>query len=151
MTVHHVGISTRDLDRSVAFYKLVTGRDPELVGTLDGPAVASETGVDGAAMRVAFVRVGQARLELVQWLRPAPAPEDETERRAGALHVAFTVDDLDAEHRRLAEAGVTFDVPPTTLAEADGVPGMVGARYAYLSDPDGVTVELFQPNAKLAP
>jgi hypothetical protein len=51
------------------------------------------------------------------------------------------VADIQALSQRLAEAGVTFISPPTTVTSGVNT----GAVGCYLRDPDGVTVELLQP------
>ena len=49
---------------------------------------------------------------------------------------ALLVDDVDAEHARLAALGVEFDMPPTD-AEA-------GIRLAFFRDPDGNRLEIIK-------
>lgn len=60
----------------------------------------------------------------------------------GYGHIAFVVDDLDAEHARFAEAG--FE--PGRLV--DFKPGGEGtepiARFFFVSDPDGYKIEVLQ-------
>jgi lactoylglutathione lyase len=54
-------------------------------------------------------------------------------------HLAYQVDDIYAACRRLMDAGVTISRPPR-----DG-------RMAFVRSPDGVSVELLQKDAALAP
>lgn len=54
-------------------------------------------------------------------------------------HLAYRVDDIYASCARLAEAGVTINRPPR-----DG-------RMAFVRSPDGISVELLQKGAALAP
>jgi catechol 2,3-dioxygenase-like lactoylglutathione lyase family enzyme len=57
-------------------------------------------------------------------------------------HLSFIVTDIDAEYRRLADQGVRFVTPPVDISE-----GMnAGGRACYFQDPDGITLELFQPS-----
>ncbi len=57
----------------------------------------------------------------------------------GYGHVAFAVDDLEAEHRRFAEAGLA----PRKLVEfAPG--GTPLARFFFVADPDGYQIEVLQ-------
>ena len=61
----------------------------------------------------------------------------------GYGHVAFAVDDLDAEHARLTEAGLT----PRKLVEfAPG--GEVIARFFFIQDPDGYEIEVLQRHGR---
>jgi lactoylglutathione lyase len=54
-------------------------------------------------------------------------------------HLAYEVDDIYASCQRLADAGVTINRPPR-----DG-------RMAFVRSPDGISVELLQKGAALAP
>jgi catechol 2,3-dioxygenase-like lactoylglutathione lyase family enzyme len=56
----------------------------------------------------------------------------------GIPATAFAVDDLEAEHRRLAALGVAFSVPPTEAG---------GTRIAVLDDTCGNLIQLFQVQA----
>mgnify|MGYP000592671497 CR=1 FL=1 len=58
---------------------------------------------------------------------------------AGIGHIAFTVDDVDAEYERLTAAGVEFRAPPRLAVNSD-----VLHKVAFCHDPDGVIVELCQ-------
>ena len=54
-------------------------------------------------------------------------------------HLAYEVDDIYESCRQLAEAGVTINRPPR-----DG-------RMAFVRSPDGISIELLQQGAALAP
>jgi lactoylglutathione lyase len=54
-------------------------------------------------------------------------------------HLAYEVDDIYASCRRLMDAGVTINRPPR-----DG-------RMAFVRSPDGISIELLQKGAALAP
>lgn len=57
----------------------------------------------------------------------------------GYGHLAFSVDDLDAEHTRLTEAGLA---PRKLVDFAPG--GEVIARFFFIADPDGYQIEVLQ-------
>ena len=61
----------------------------------------------------------------------------------GYGHVAFCVDDLDAEHRRLTEAGLA----PQPIKEffRDGA---LLARFFFIQDPDGYKIEVLQRHGR---
>jgi len=58
-------------------------------------------------------------------------------QRAEHVQLHFEVDDVDADHRRLAAEGVAVSSPPTDRPW--------GWRVAAFRDPAGHTVELVQP------
>ena len=60
----------------------------------------------------------------------------------GYGHVAFTVDDLDAEHARFTQAGLN---PRKLVDFAPGGPGTPPiARFFFVADPDGYQIEVLQ-------
>lgn len=71
--------------------------------------------------------------------------KDRTEPYAlgdGYGHVAFAVDDLDAEHARFTAEGLN---PRKLVAFAPGGPGTDPiARFFFVADPDGYQIEVLQ-------
>lgn len=57
----------------------------------------------------------------------------------GYGHLALSVDDLDAEHARMVEAGLAPNDVKTM--QRDGRPF---ARFFFISDPDGYKIEVLQ-------
>jgi lactoylglutathione lyase len=57
----------------------------------------------------------------------------------GYGHLAFSVDDVDATHARLTEAGLT----PRKLVDFAPA-GTVIARFFFIADPDGYQIEVLQ-------
>ena len=56
----------------------------------------------------------------------------------GIPFTAFEVDDVDAEHRRLEDAGVEFTQAPTSIE---------GAKYAVFDDTCGNLIQIYQETA----
>ncbi|QHG73010.1 VOC family protein [Ensifer adhaerens] len=72
--------------------------------------------------------------------------KDRTEPYAlgdGYGHLALSVDDLDAEHQRLTEAGLT----PGKIVDFNR-DGALLARFFFVVDPDGYKVELLQRHGR---
>lgn len=61
----------------------------------------------------------------------------------GYGHVAFCVDDLDAEHSRFAEAGWA----PRKIVEFNR-DGTLLARFFFVADPDGYLIEVLQRHGR---
>jgi lactoylglutathione lyase len=61
----------------------------------------------------------------------------------GYGHVAFAVDDLDAEHRRLRAAGLA----PADIKEFFR-DGSLMARFFFVQDPDGYKIEVLQRHGR---
>lgn len=144
----HASLTVSDLERSVAFYAGTLGL--ELVARQRQANAYTRTlvGYADADLAVAQLRVPGApvgpsghHVELVQYLAPASDTPVPPRHAAGAAHLAFVVDDAQAEHARLVAAGVRFVSPPVAITE--GVNR--GGATCYFLDPDGITVEIVQP------
>ena len=139
--IHHVAVSTPDLDRIVAFYRDVLGAEPVYEGGWEkGSAIIdSIVGLEGSSCRQAMLKLHNAYLEFFEYHTPTPERKDPAypPNNHGYTHFCIDVTDIDFEYRRLSEAGVTFNAPPP---EFDG--GHVRATYGR--DPDGNIIEIQQ-------
>ena len=64
----------------------------------------------------------------------------------GYGHIAFCVDDLDAEHARMTAAGLS---PGKLVDFAPGGPGTDPiARFFFIADPDGYEIEVLQRHGR---
>jgi catechol 2,3-dioxygenase-like lactoylglutathione lyase family enzyme len=136
--IHHVAISTPDMERALGFYRDLLGlRVVHDAGWKRGTAVADAiTRLDDSSARQVLLRAGNAFVELFEYASPRAAPGDPGRPVCdhGITHLCLDVDDLDAEHDRLVAAGVEFHCPPQDLRG--------GVRCTYARDPDGNVVEL---------
>lgn len=141
----HVGLTVSDIERSVAFYRDQLGmslirRRPHV----GHDYVALQTGQAGVALSEASFKVSpesRHSLELVQYMHGAVPPAETATNRAGASHLCLTVNDLRACHADLKARGVNFRSDPVLITAGPNKGGLV----VYFSDPDGYTLELFQP------
>jgi methylmalonyl-CoA/ethylmalonyl-CoA epimerase len=94
--IHHLGIAVDDLDAAVDLYG-------ELFGArLEGRERLEDQGVDTVSLRI-----GDDHVELLGSLGgETPVGKFLANRGPGMHHVAFRVDDVAAELKRLAAAGV---------------------------------------------
>ena len=143
--VYHVGFTVSDIERSIEFYRDVLGMT--LYKRQQGTAeyLAAITGFPGVRLEVALLRApdGHGMLELLQYVsHPAPATERET-NRPGNAHLCFAVSDIHEACEELRRRGVRLVSPPAEITA--GVHR--GGYGVYVRDPDGFTIELFQPPA----
>ena len=142
--VHHVGVTVSDLARSVEFYCGILGCTVVMEQERQGGYLAAIVGYPDAHVRMAHLQDPSGRLiiELFQYLAPDALGADLEPRRIGNAHLCFLVPDLDAVYGRLIAAGVaTFSAPVDVNAGANR-----GGKALYLRDPDGITLELFEPS-----
>lgn len=140
--VDHVSVSAGDLDRSQAFYHGLLGIPVLGTGEEESSELARAFGVPRVRFRYADLDLGAGGiLELLQFLEPVSAEVARRPADRGLAHFGLTVEDLDAVLHRLADAGVKPWFGPERL---EGPTWWAGARTVYVSDPDGVTVELIE-------
>jgi catechol 2,3-dioxygenase-like lactoylglutathione lyase family enzyme len=128
--VESVGTNVSDLDRSVAFFTEVLDFEEVSRSEVWGPEWEELSGVFGARLRVAELRLGEEILTLTEYLTPQgrPVPADSRSNDRWFQHVAIVVRDIDAAYARLREHGVRHvSTGPQTLP--DWNPN-VGARRA---------------------
>jgi methylmalonyl-CoA epimerase len=93
--IHHLGVAVEDLDAAVHTYERLFGAELEHRDTIE------DQGVEAASLKV-----GDGRVELLAALGPdTPVGRFLAKRGPGMHHVAFEVDDVGAELRRLAADG----------------------------------------------
>jgi catechol 2,3-dioxygenase-like lactoylglutathione lyase family enzyme len=140
--IHHVGISVRDLDRSLRFY--ADGLGLRLLyqrGPISAPYFDALVGLDKVIVSSALLVAGRRHwLELVQYHRPLGDPVEQDVHRPGTAHVAFEVADIVAATSRLSAMGTTFRSAPQIKSHGT----RAGMRFVYCWDPDGALVELVQ-------
>jgi len=140
--IHHVAISTSDLDRLVAFYRDVIGltvlRQSEW--SPGSELIDAIVGLDGSSARTATLGAANAYLELFQYRTPPGRPQDRDRPVAdhGYTHFCLDVVDIDAEYDRLVEAGMRFHCAPPPASSL----GSGALRSTYGRDPDGNVIEL---------
>jgi methylmalonyl-CoA epimerase len=125
--IHHVAVAVRDLDEAIATYGRLFGAELEHRDTLE------EQGVEAAA-----VRVGGSRIELLAATGDdTPVGRFLARRGPGMHHVAYEVDDLEAQIAALDEQGVE-------LIDQEPRRGLYGMRVAFVHPDatDGVLAEL---------
>lgn len=141
-TLHHLGIVVADLDRSIEFYGQAFGLVPVDRAVFSGEELSAVVGVPNATLEYAFMSGENVLVELIEYKSPPGRPYDRANNDTGTGHLCFVVDDIDETYARLLELGATAS---STVQTAPDIEPFNGLRYAYCRDPDGITIELFQP------
>jgi creatinine amidohydrolase/Fe(II)-dependent formamide hydrolase-like protein len=102
----------------------------------------------GIKIDAAFVDLpGGVILELLDYRHDDRVPHVDDTQHPGNVHLCFRVEDADAAWARAVACGAR-PVNPDGPVTLDGGPNK-GAKVAYLRDPDGISLELFQLPAHL--
>src|SRR5437879_2230215 len=95
----HTGITVSNLERALEFWQNVLGFELSHRAHQTGEMAAEITGVAGAEIKLAVVKApGGHKIELLEYLAPPDRKRDVDlwPCDVGSVHVAFTVDNLDA-------------------------------------------------------
>lgn len=136
--IHHVSISTRDMDAIIAFYGEMLGC-PKVIDTVisGDPDFDKVVGLPGSKARVVFLQAGNAFIEFWEYVTP-PGKDPIAARPvndAGVTHICFDVEDVCTAHAKLSAAGVPFVSQPQDLGST---------ITCYARDPDGNILEIRQ-------
>lgn len=131
--IAHIGIAVKQLEAALPFYQDVLGLELENV-----EEVSSEQ------VRVAFLKIGETRLELLEPLsEDSPIHQHIEKRGEGIHHLALEVDDISERLNQYKESGVALihDTPKT---------GAHDSQIAFLHPKagHGVLYELCQHSEK---
>lgn len=119
LELNHVGAFASDAEKSIKFYTENLGAK-----------VVSEALIPVTNTRCIYLQISNGLIELL-------CRGDGSTPKYGFDHVAFLVDNLDQTYEELVAAGYKFSVAPKIAGSGRG-------RLAFLSDPNGVRIELIQ-------
>jgi catechol 2,3-dioxygenase-like lactoylglutathione lyase family enzyme len=147
----HFSFTVSDIEQSIHFYRDILG-----LVLVHRQEQANEytrrfVGYPDAHLRVAQFRIEGAPasrsghlLELVQYVAPLGERVDTRTVNPGTAHLAFQVDDVQAEYARLRGLGVRFRTEPVAIEAGINQ----GGYTCYFLDPDDITLEIIQPPSK---
>jgi len=138
----HAGITVRDMDESLRFYRDALGLEVTGQWTAPGRHVAEILAVTPDELAATFLRVpgSDVQIELFEYRGLERHPASCRPCDWGAGHICLYVADLDSLYARLVEAG--YRTRSAVVAMTRG--SFAGGRVVYALDPDGYPVELFQ-------
>lgn len=130
--IDHIAIAVHDLDQALERFKALTGATEEQIRLDEVPA---------EKVRVAFIRIGNSKIELMEPLDPtSPVARFLEKRGEGLHHIALETKDLDAEIARTAKEKL---LPLSKPSEGAGNKKIV---FFNPKDTGRVLVEFVQKN-----
>jgi methylmalonyl-CoA/ethylmalonyl-CoA epimerase len=127
--IEHLGIAVKNLEASIKVYEAL----------LNTPCYKTE-GVESEGVMTAFFKTGENKIELLEATKPESAIAKFIEKRGeGIHHIAFDVEDIHAEMKRLSDAGFT-------LLNAEPKEGADNKLICFVhpKNTNGVLIELCQ-------
>jgi catechol 2,3-dioxygenase-like lactoylglutathione lyase family enzyme len=135
--LNHVGLTVKNLDDSVKFYREVAGMTVETMFELENGGFAKLTRNPAASIKGAMVYAGAFRLQLLEYIAGGGPPQKIHHNNVGSPHMSFGVADVDAKYREVQAI-------PWAKIISDIVEVVPRFRSFYVEDPDGVPVEFYQ-------
>lgn len=153
LKLHHFSIAVRDLEESIQWYQAIFGLKLERQSSLSSPEITG---------RNAFLVRDGLRVELWALEGAAPVPSKRLDpntdlRTGGTKHVAFEVDNLQS----VIDEMVRQKVDIATVQRSPGEPHLFEehpeagpgkskrpAFAAFIRDPNGTLIELYDPGRK---
>ncbi len=135
--VHHLAISTPDLDRFVDHYKRWFGFERCAEGCWErgNARVDRMVGLPDSTAKYVMIQLGGFYVEVFEFVAPLGVPVHPRMCDIGLTHLCLYCDDVFAEYERLRGLGMEFNCPPG---------GEAATRATYGRDCDGNVVELLQ-------
>ena len=129
MKIEHIGIAVKNIEESNELFKVLFNQ----------PAYKMEE-VESEGVKTSFFKLGESKIELLQATNPDSAIAKFIDKKGeGMHHIAFEVEDIDFEIKRLKNEGfrLIHDIPKL---------GADNKRIAFLhpKSTNGVLVELCQ-------
>ena len=140
LRVGHIGVCVSDMERALAFYCDLLGFRPLSEVSVNDALSAKLLRLPDVDQRTVFVERDGVRLALFA-LRTPPIQNAGRVREmneAGMVALMLRVDDLDATLAGMREAGVRV-LDETRIEHPD-----YGSKLVFVTDPDGMLVELIE-------
>lgn len=141
--VEAIGITVKEMDRSLKFYTEVIGFKKISDNEYKGAEFEKLEGVFGLNTRVVRLQLGDEFIELTDYLTTGgrSIPEDAKSNDLSFQHIAIVVSDMDKAFEQVKKHNVEFvSTSPQTLPKS--IPAADGIKAFYFHDPDNHNLEL---------
>lgn len=138
----HAGVTVRDMEESLRFYRDGLGLDVTIDRVLDADYLRTVLALEFRAIRAVYLAIpGGGFIELLEYRGIGRGSAASPPHNYGAGHLCLYVEGIDALTEHLIRNGGS--PRSTTPVDITSGPNR-GARSIYMRDPDGYPVELFE-------
>ncbi len=139
----HTSFTVSNLERSLEFYVGLLGCKVLWQREITDPYFREIVGMPDAVVEAAHLAIPGTdhNLELFEYAIPRGVPANVRNNNPGSSHLALLVRDLRSAYEELKAKGGRFRSGPVLIDRGVNT----GGYSLYLLEPDGITVELFQP------
>ncbi len=142
----HVGLTVRDIDQSIEFYRDTLGLSFQGEMLMEGKETEKLFNIKNARVRVAYLNGSQEifapPIELLQFLSDDVKSNSPDLQKISISEVCFQVDNIEKTYRDLKEKGVEFLSEPQAFDFSSQ--GFGKSIAVYFKDPDGIILELIE-------
>lgn len=137
--IRHTGIVVSNMEDSLIFYRDIMGLETIKDSIEKGEYIDNILGLSNVCLRtVKLIADDDSMVELLQYMSHANRSSAKSKiYDIGYSHIAFTVDNLDKEYKRLLDRGIKFNHSPCISSSGY-------AKVTFCKDPDGNFVELVE-------
>lgn len=136
--IRHTGIVVVDLEASLHFYRDLLGFRVAKQMEESGDYIDNISSLRN--IKVTTVKMASPSGQMIELLKYHSHPAEQKIHKIceiGISHIAFTVDDLNFEYKRLKDKGIQFNSPPQS--SPDGY-----AKVTFCRAPEGTLIELVE-------
>ncbi len=136
--IRHTGIVVSNLDKTLHFYRDILGLKIKREMIESGKYIDSLSGLK--EVRVKTIKMSADDGNLIELLYYGSHPRKSINRDIcdiGYSHIAFTVENLGYEYKRLKEKGIKFNCTPQISPDGK-------AKVVFCRDPEGNLIELVE-------
>ena len=138
--MNHVSFTVSNLEQSVDFYKNVLNFTCVSLAERSREFSSAVTGIDGAAMKIAYMNGPGCTIELIQYTSGTGERLNTKTSNIGSAHVCFNIADYDEWLERMKHYNVKFR---GELCIVPAGPNK-GKRVCYMTDNDGNNLEFIE-------
>lgn len=136
--IRHVGIAVSSLNKALHFYKDTLGLKIKREMIESGKYIDNLSALKGVRVKTIKMSADDGNLiELLYYEFHPGKPVNRNICSIGYSHIAFTVENLDYEYKRLKEKRVKFNCAPQISPNGK-------AKVAFCRDPEGNLIELVE-------
>jgi len=133
----HVGLTVKNLERSIAFYRDVIGLKEGKRLELKSEVYRTYTRNPAAHIKFTYMTSDNFTLQLIEYVGGGGAALDLSHNRVGCPHLAFRVPDAEAKFREIQQRGDSEVISEIVQLSPR-------SRNFYAKDPDGILIEFSQ-------
>lgn len=137
--IRHIGIVISNLEKSLHFYRDILGLKVQKDMLEKGKFIDNISNLKNVKVRTIKMAADDNNLVELLWYKSHPKKPNKAKRicATGVSHIAFTVENIDHEYKKLKKKGIKFHCPPQISPDRK-------AKVTFCRDPEENLIELVE-------